>query len=111
MKVIGAQELKAKLDRGDEFSLIMALDRRAYDRLHIPGSVHFDDLAEAAEQLDPQGEVIVYCSNPLCSASIKAYMLLRSRGFNNLYRFAGGLEEWSAAGYPLEGSLVPEMHF
>jgi rhodanese-related sulfurtransferase len=111
MKLINAQELKAKLDRGDDVRLVMALDRQAYDRLHIPSSLHFDDVEEAVKQLDPHDEVIVYCSNPLCSASVHAYMLLHSRGFNNLYRFAGGLEEWSEAGYPLEGSLVPERHF
>jgi rhodanese-related sulfurtransferase len=93
MKLINAQELKAKLDRGDEIRLVMALDRHAYDRLHIPGSLHFDDMAAAVKQLDPRDEVIVYCSNRLCPASIKAYMQLRSRGFTNLYRFAGGLEK------------------
>ena len=39
---IGRDELKAKLDRGGDFKLIMALNRWAFDAKHIPGSVHFD---------------------------------------------------------------------
>jgi rhodanese-related sulfurtransferase len=109
MKVINAEELKEKLNRGDDFKLVMTLDRDAYERLHVPGSLHFDNIMEAITQLDPRDEVVVYCSNRLCSSSINAYLLLRSYGFDNLYRFAGGLEEWSDAGYPLEGSMAKEL--
>ena len=38
--------------------------------------------------------------------SIRAYLVLRRSGFQNLYRYAEGLKGWYAAGYPLEGSLV-----
>ena len=42
VRTISRDELKAKLDRGDQFKLIMALNRWAYDSKHIPGSLHFD---------------------------------------------------------------------
>lgn len=106
MKIMGREELKAKLDRGDNFKLVMTLDRRAYDRMHIPGSLHFNNLTEAMGQLKPEDEIVVYCSNVSCNASINAYQMLRSRGFQNLYRYAGGLAEWHEAGYPLEGNMV-----
>jgi rhodanese-related sulfurtransferase len=108
MKIISTQELKDKLDRGEDVKLIMALGRRAFDLLHIPGSLHFQDYAEAVKTLDPHEEVIVYCSNRLCPASINLYMMLRSHGFENLYRYAGGLDEWYDAGYPLEGQLAQD---
>lgn len=106
MKIISKEQLKAKLDRGDDFKLVMAMDRYAYEKMHIPGSLHFHSIEEAARQLDPTDEVIVYCQNPMCPLSIRAYILLRQRGFQNLYRYAEGLEGWYAAGYPLQGSLV-----
>lgn len=105
MKIISAQKLKEKMDRGDNFKLIMALDRNAYELVHIPGSLYFDDIAEAAKQLDPKDEIVVYCTNPACSASVHAYLELQNFGFDNLSRFAGGLEAWSKAGYPLEGLI------
>jgi rhodanese-related sulfurtransferase len=109
MKVISREELKAKLDRGDDFKLIMTLDRQAFDRAHIPGSLHFNSIHEAAEQLDPDDEIVVYCAHELCASSINAYATLRNNGFKNIYRFAGGLTEWQDAGYPLEGNTV-ESH-
>lgn len=106
MNVISKEDLYEKMQRGDRFRLIMALDRRAYEKMHIPGSLHFETMDEAAEQIEPDEEVIVYCSNPLCPVSVQAYRALQKRGFSNLYRYAGGLTEWMEAGYPLEGSQV-----
>ena len=106
MKIVSREELKEKLDRGDDVKLIMALDKFAYDRLRIPGSLHFDDLAEAQERLDPDDEIVVYCSNPACPASVNAYHVLHGLGFKRLSRYAGGLAEWQQAGYPLEGSMA-----
>ena len=108
MKIISREDLKAKLDRGDDIKLIMALDRHAYERMHIPGSLNFHDMKEAMQHVTPDDEIVVYCSNPMCPASINAYMVLRSHGYDNLYRYAGGLLDWQEAGYPLEGRDVLE---
>ena len=106
MKVIDREELKEKLDRGDEFQLVMTLDKEAFDRAHIPGSLHFHNVREAIERLNPEQETIVYCAGRACRSSIDAYLTLRGSGFEHLYRYAGGLEEWQEASYPLEGSLL-----
>ena len=39
-------------------------------------------------------------------ASVALYQLLERNGYQNLRRFAGGLQEWQEAGYPLEGTMV-----
>ena len=39
-KVISATDLKAKLDRGDDFKLAMALSEWAFTEAHIPGSIN-----------------------------------------------------------------------
>jgi rhodanese-related sulfurtransferase len=100
------EELKAKLDRGDEFKLYMTLDRRAFEHSHIPGSIHLDNIAEVAANLSPDEEIVVYCANPACPSSYRAYMMLSKLGFKNLYRYAGGLEAWQDAGYELVGDMV-----
>lgn len=53
--------------------------------------------------LDQNEEIVVYCSNPACSASRFAYHFLVDHGYKNVRRYAGGLLDWEDAGYPLEG--------
>jgi len=106
MKIINREELKAKLDRGDNFKLVMTLSKWAYDAKHIPGSLNIHSITEALSQLQPVEEIVVYCASNSCPASITAYELLRSRGYHNVYWYPGGLVEWESAGYPLVGEMV-----
>jgi rhodanese-related sulfurtransferase len=77
-----------------------------YRAKHIPGSLHLDTLDEAREALNPQDEIVVYDSNRWCVASLHAYRILKNHGYERVRRYAGGLQHWDAAGYPLEGELV-----
>ena len=106
MRIMDREELKAKLDRRERFQLVMTLDQRAFDQMHIPGSLHFNSVAEAIERLNRNEETVVYCSGKPCRSSIDAYVALRHAGFENLYRYSGGLEEWQDAHYPLAGTMV-----
>lgn len=109
MKTIDRNELKTKIDHDSSLKLIMAMDDLAYNRLHIPGSLHFSNMAEATTQLSVDDEIVVYCTNPLCRASIIAYWALDNYGFHKVYRYSGGLADWQAAGYPLEGTMATEV--
>ena len=106
IRTIGREELKAKLDRGDNFKLIMALNRWAYDAKHIPGSLHFDTPDELYAAVRPDDEVIVYCSNVDCLSSVALYRDLVARRYRNVRRYSGGLLEWEDAGLPLDGAFV-----
>ena len=101
VRTIEREELKAKLDRGDDFALIMALNRWAYDAQHIPGSVHFDTPAELYDAVRRNDEVVVYCTAVDCLSSVELYQDLVSRGYRNVRRYAGGLVDWQGAGLPL----------
>jgi rhodanese-related sulfurtransferase len=106
IRTIGRDELKAKLARGDDFKLIMALNRWAFDAKHIPGSVHFDTPEELYAAVNPDDEVVVYCSNVDCLSSVALYRDLVRRGYRNVRRYASGLLDWEDAGLPLEGEFV-----
>lgn len=106
MNLISREELKEKLDRGDEFKLVMVLSEWAYRAKRIPSSLHYNNLQDAQQQLDPNDEIVIYCSGPDCVASVAAYHMLTRAGFTNVRRYAGGLLEWEEAGYPLEGEMV-----
>jgi len=103
IRTIGRDELKAKLDRGDDFKLVMALNRWAFEAKHIPGSLHFDTPDELYAAVHPDDEVVVYCSHVDCLSSVALYRDLVRRGYSNVRRYAGGLLEWEDSGLPLEG--------
>lgn len=106
IRTISREELRDKLDRRDQFTLIMALNRWAYDAKHIPGSLHFDTPAELYAAVKPDDEVVVYCSNVDCLSSVALYRDLVGRGYTNVRRYSGGLLDWEDAGMPLDGSFV-----
>jgi rhodanese-related sulfurtransferase len=103
---ISREELKAKLDRGDDFKLIQALNRWAFDAKHIPGSLHFDTPEELFAAVHPDDEVVVYCSNVDCLSSVALYRDLVARGYTRVRRYAGGLMDWEDAGLPMNGTYV-----
>lgn len=108
MNLISREELKEKLDRGDDFKLVMALGDWAYRAKHIPGSLNISRIEDAGKALNVDDEIVVYCSDEACVASRAAYQILVNRGYKNVRRYAGGLSDWEDAGYPLEGEMVAE---
>jgi rhodanese-related sulfurtransferase len=106
MDLIGTEELKEKLERGDDFKLVIVLGEWEYRAKHIPGSLRISTLKEGLETLDPHDEIVLYDSGPHCPASRMAYKILRNHGYERVRRYAGGLEEWENAGYTLEGEQV-----
>jgi rhodanese-related sulfurtransferase len=103
MQTITLEELRAKMDRGDDFKLVMTLAEWAYQMSHIPGSININNMEQAQDLLDPEDDIVVHCSDTNCLASRAAYHYLTKNGFTNVRRFSGGLVEWQAAGLPLEG--------
>lgn len=102
---ISRDELKRKIDDGDDFVLLEALPREAFDRGHLPNAHHFPREAaeERASELLPNKETpgVVYCSGPECDSSLKAARALREMGYENVRRYEGGKAEWKRAGYPM----------
>ncbi len=107
LKLISREDLKRKLDEGDDLKLVFVLGEWAYQAMHIPGSIHVDTPEKAAELLDKEDQIVVYCTNVACRASRYAYDLFVQHGYKNVRRYAGGLEDWEEAGYPLVGEMAP----
>ena len=108
MQLISRDELKRKLERKDQFKLVMALGTWEYRAKHIPGSLHFLTLQDARASLAQDDEIVVYCSNSACPASVFAYEYLVHHGYKHVRRYAGGILDWEEAGYQLEGEMVGE---
>ena len=104
--LISRQELKEKLDRGEEFHLVEVLPEESFQEGHLPGAVNIpgDELRERAREAFPDkaAEIVVYCANPSCEASPRAARLLTEMGYSNVKDYAGGKEHWKEGGLPLE---------
>jgi rhodanese-related sulfurtransferase len=106
MEVIDARELKSRLDRGEKLTLVMFMDRASYDKMHIPGSVHCADLAEALRRFDKHETLVGYCSTDACVYSKRICTQLVDNGYSKITHFTGGLWAWEQAGYSVEGTMV-----
>jgi rhodanese-related sulfurtransferase len=103
---IDREELKEKLDRGDDFKLVMVLGEWEYRAKRISGSLRVSTPEEGLQALDPNDEIVLYYSGLTCPASRMACRFLKAHGYEHMRRYPGGLEEWENAGYPLEGEQV-----
>ncbi len=64
IKTVTREELKAKMDRGDDFVLLEVLGEASYRRAHLPGASRFQDTDRATALLpDKSAEIVAYCSN------------------------------------------------
>jgi rhodanese-related sulfurtransferase len=64
IETITREELKEKMDRGDDFVLAEALPTQAFRHAHLPGAINLEDLDQVSELLpDRDAEIITYCTN------------------------------------------------
>ncbi|MGD0679708.1 MAG: rhodanese-like domain-containing protein [Polyangiaceae bacterium] len=74
VRTIERDEIRRKVEAKDQrFKLVMALADWEFRTKHIPGSLHFRDASEMLSALRRDDEIVVYCANPPCLASVAAY--------------------------------------
>ena len=100
---IDREELRERLAQGNDLKLVMAASNFGFRSKHLPGSLHFDSNEQMFAQLKPDDDIVVYCSNADCHASLAVYQALHDRGYRRIRHYSGGLFDWESAGLPLEG--------
>lgn len=68
VETITREELREKMDRGDEFMLVDTLGTEVYEESHLPGAINLplEDVDRAGEVLpDKSAEIVVYCMNAM----------------------------------------------
>jgi len=67
-EMISRDELKAKIDRDDDFRLVETLPATAYHHSHLPGAINLppESVTSLASQVlpDKNAEIVVYCASP-----------------------------------------------
>lgn len=104
--LISRDDLKAKIDQGDDFVLIDTLPETAYRKNHLPGAISIpsdDILAEAPARIpDRDADIVVYCGNGPCKRSSLSANRLRTLGYRKVRDYYEGKADWVSAGFPVE---------
>jgi adenylyltransferase/sulfurtransferase len=88
------EELKRKLDRGEDVFVLDVREPHEYQICNIGGHlIPLGDLEKRVNELDREREMVVHCKGGVRSA--KAVELLQRYGFKNAVSLAGGITAWS----------------
>jgi adenylyltransferase/sulfurtransferase len=93
--IIDVQEVKRKLDRGDDFLLIDVREPHEYQIARIPGSklIPLGELPKHLNELNPEADIVAHCKSG--ARSQKAVDFLKQSGFKHVRNMTGGILAWS----------------
>ena len=105
MKAINGEELKNRLDAGEDLVVVEALPEEYYRAGHIPGARHLPlehlDRRAVSVFRDRHAPVIVYCASEACQNSHTAAKRLTELGYSDVSVYTGGKGDWKQRGYCL----------
>lgn len=115
IRFISASDLKSRLDRGEEFTVLDVLPPEHYAARHMPGALNqcvyevvFLD-SVAALLPDRTRRVAVYSASHRCQGAQDAAEKLISAGYEDVAVCQDGIEGWAQAGFPVEGHGCEEL--
>ncbi len=120
--VITTSELEDLIGSGEDILIIDTMPFEAsFKKNHVPGAVQFlfpipemqtwntEETDGKTEQdyvallgPDKDKKIVVYCGFVKCTRSHNGAMWAKKLGYNNVYRYPGGIFAWKGAGYDVE---------
>jgi rhodanese-related sulfurtransferase/ketosteroid isomerase-like protein len=104
-ETISRDELRTAIDAGTAVT-VDALPAPAYDRRHLPSALNLtaeDAPASAGDVLpDRAARIVVYSTDTSCTRGPDLAAELKRLGYRNVRLYADGIEDWVAAGLPIE---------
>jgi rhodanese-related sulfurtransferase len=105
-------QLQTRLGATPQPVLVEALPRKYFDDWHLPGARHMphDQVRTLASTVLPErdAEIVVYCASSTCQNSHIAARVLEQMGYTHVSVYAGGKQDWSEAGLPVERGVVAQ---
>jgi rhodanese-related sulfurtransferase len=93
---ITPEEVKAKLEQGNPFTLLDVREPWEFEAARIAGAELMpmgDAPARAHQELDPEASIVVVCHHGVRSMNVTAW--LRQQGFEKAQSMRGGIDAWS----------------
>jgi len=117
--VVTTEELKKWIDDGKEMLIVDTMPFEAsYKKAHVPGAEQFlfsipymnewdsNETAGKSQQDyeallggDKDKTIVVYCGFVKCTRSHNGAVWAKKLGYNNVYRYPGGIFAWKGADY------------
>jgi rhodanese-related sulfurtransferase len=101
----GVEDVKRKLDAGENFHLADVREESEWQNGHLPGAEHIGKgvIERDVEKKipEPDAEIVCYCGGGYRSAI--AADNLQKMGYRNVISMDGGFRAWREAGYRVEG--------
>lgn len=95
-KSISPLEVKAKINRGEDFILLDVRYSMEFDSIRLPYDnvilIPLDELAKRVGELPIDQEIITYCT--ISVRGYEAQLILEGKGFKNVKFLEGGLTAW-----------------
>ena len=91
---IQVEELKRRLDAGEDLFVLDVREPHEYQICHINGHlIPLGDLPKRVHELDSSREIVAHCRSGVRSA--KAVAFLQQAGFKKVHNLAGGILAWA----------------
>ncbi len=99
-------DVKRRIDAGEQLVLVDVREESEYAAGHIPGAVHIGkgvmERDVEAKIPDPNTEIILYCGGGFRSALSADN--LQKMGYTNVISMDGGWRDWTGKGLPVSRS-------
>src|SRR5215471_16990306 len=94
MSEMQVEELKARLERGDDLFILDVREPHEYDICNLGGYlIPLGEIPSRVHELDSSREIVAHCRSGVRSA--KAVNFLRQAGFKKVHNLAGGILAWA----------------
>ena len=91
---IRAEELKRRLDAGENLFLLDVRDEYEYEISNIGGQlIPLPELAKRLNELDVNQNIVTVCK--MGPRGVKAAQVLHKAGFTHVWNLTGGIHAWS----------------
>jgi rhodanese-related sulfurtransferase len=97
---ITIEELKERIDKGEQLNLIDVREEYEFDEFNIGATlIPLGELPDRLEEIEAwkDQEILIHCRSGARSGRAKEY--LTSEGYTNVRNVLGGMLAWQAAGY------------
>ena len=94
IKDMTVEELKQRLDKGDDLFVLDVREPHEYQICNLGGHlIPLNDLPKRVSELDSSREIVVHCK--MGGRSAKAVDFLKQSGFSRVHNLAGGITAWA----------------
>jgi len=102
VKELTIDQVKAKQDRGEKFTLIDVREESEWAKDHLPSAIYMGrGIIERDIETkipDPKTELVLYCGGGFRSALVADN--LQKMGYTKVYSMDGGIRAWREKGLP-----------